>query len=374
MPRPSFLLILALLGAVSSWALAADYVLTEVPTRQRFRMGTYDLVKGKFHEERGIVWLDNRRVIFKGNQYSEDFDRNDQGTFIWDVEQRTVIRYGDETQFCYANGWIYLSNSPRGDEKLNKSAFAYRYGPFGKEKPGFCERRGAEYRDCIRDVNMSCRAVEASVTKKLAGPESRLILQLREGDGALVVEKSWRDLPKGASKEEKEAQSRRSILLRSGRHPLGKPLPIQEIEEIGRTGPAYSTYAGKYVLTPANPKDGALGLSTNWPEGRAQPVYLVSPSGEAEEVAIPKLRDWTNVFQAMPTRSGIVFKGAHGRTGGGLFLYDGAIVDAIDRGQVGTLSVSPDGCKVAFSIINDYGKTSDMRFRLKYVDICGGGK
>lgn len=343
--------------------------LVEVPTGQRFSMGTFDLVLGRTHEQRGIVWIDDHRVMFKGTRNSRRSDRTDQGIFIWDTRENVVTRYGGEQYFCYSDGWIYLWND-HGIGQGDTSSMAYRYGPLGREEAGLCVRKASEYRDCIRELDMSCKRVPETSLPHPFDSDGRLILRLRDGDGVLAVRSSMRALRSGTSEKERIAKSRSPVLLVNEQYPAGKQLPIQEVEEVGVPVAAFSEYAKAYVLIPAKPKDSPPGLFSNWPAGESQPIYLMKRDGEVTITEIPKRAEWTGVFQAMPTRKGMVFKGVHGRTGGGLFQLVGGDIKALDSGQVGTLTVSSDGCKVAFSIVNDYGKTRENSYRLKYVDLC----
>ncbi len=350
---------------------AAKYMLFEAPTGQRFSMGSFRMTDGSTHEELGVVWLDNQRIIYRGTKSAQNPDGQDAGIFIWDTAQNRVTRYGKETRFCYADGWAYLSESPWYDEPSNRSTQHYRYGPFGQEKPGFCERKGSEYRNCILSVNMSCKVVMTEMeVKRPLGPESRVVFELRDGDGMLVVARRWGVSKEKQSQEERVALSRQPVLLLNKQHPKGKALPILEVESIEMRRAAFSEYANKYTFVGATPKDSTPGHLRIWPEGRPQPVYLMNRTGETEIIEVSKIPDWTSIIMAMPSRQGLVFWGGHGRTGGGLFLYDGTRTDAIDRGYVGTFSVTPDGCKVAYSIINDYGKTRDNTFRIKYANLC----
>jgi hypothetical protein len=220
-------------------------------------------------------------------------------------------------------------------------------------------------------VNMSCKVIkwDAEVKRPL-GSESRVLFELRDGDGFVAVARRWEDSKEKGNNEQRHVLSRQPVLLINKKHPKGMPLPIQDVENIGARRAAYSEYAGKYTFIGAMPKDSAPGQQTNWPEHKPQPVYLMSRNGEVEIRQIPKTTEWTGIFLAMPSHAGLVFWGAHGRTGGGVFLYDGENVLAIDRGYVGSLSVTPDGCKVAYPIINNYGRTRDHTFRVKYANLC----
>ena len=223
---------------------------------------------------------------------------------------------------------------------------------------------------------MSCKAVHSGRSRDRDipfGSESRLLFDLREDDGMLVVARRWSDTKQKLTREEIVALSHQSILLVNKQYPKGKELPIQDVEGIESRSAAYSEYAKKYTFVGWTPKGSQPGRQTNWPEKRPQPVYLMDKNGNVEIVEIPKSEEWSGIFMAMPSREGLVFGGGHGRTGGGLYVYNGKQVEAIDRGRVGTFSVSPNGCKVAYSIVNQYGP-GDNEFVIKFVNLCNHGK
>jgi len=219
---------------------------------------------------------------------------------------------------------------------------------------------------------MSCKPTSSADQVALLGPDSKVVVNLRSGDGLIAAKPSvdkllHRKLPY----EELVRLSRQSIVLVNQHYPNGKPLPIQEVEKVGSGFTAYSQYKQRYILVGAIPKDGPPGNFNNWPVDLPQPVYIMNTDGGVETTAIPKLQDWTAIHLAMPSQRGLVYWGSHGRTGGGLFLYDGQRNDALDRGQLRTFAVSGDGCKVAYAIIGDYGVGPSMDYRIKYMNLCG---
>ena len=381
--------VLAVLWTFAIWLLAWQAYVPAAPPRlpEADVPGGYcltggELADGRTQEQRGIVWLDNQRAMFQGYIPMEGRQKGDVGVYIWNVERNEVLRYGEEVRFCYADGTIYLwelskwARPPTGMEP-NSFTQRYRYGPLGKEKPGICRGDGLGHNEgCVGDVDMSCKPWVYARGASPLGVESRVEVHLRSGDGVIVARSAWAIVKRrNVPYEELVRLSRQPLLLVNERHPQGKPLPMQEVEEIGAGRAAYSDFKQKYVLVGASPKNGRPGHFTNWPAGMPQPVYSMSRDGEVEVIEMPKLKDWTNIHQAMPSRQGLVYWGSHGRTGGGLFIYNGTRNDAIDRGQVGTFAVSPDGCKVAYAIINDYNRGPSppiFDYRIKYVNLCRG--
>ena len=339
---------------------------------------TQDIVEGSTQEQRGIVWLDNTRIMFKGHLLRDKGHKYDVAIYLWDIDRNEVVRYADGDRLCYADGTLYLSEPtvwtrPNGSAEPRQFSQRYRYGTLGKERPGLCTGDGrGRSEGCIGKLDMSCKPTSSADQVALLGPDSKVVVNLRSGDGLIAAKPSvdkllHRKLPY----EELVRLSRQSIVLVNQHYPNGKPLPIQEVEKVGSGFTAYSQYKQRYILVGAIPKDGPPGNFNNWPVDLPQPVYIMNTDGGVETTAIPKLQDWTAIHLAMPSQRGLVYWGSHGRTGGGLFLYDGQRNDALDRGQLRTFAVSGDGCKVAYAIIGDYGVGPSMDYRIKYMNLCG---
>lgn len=371
---------LALVSVLSLFAplaaTAESYKIVELPTRQLWG----GRPNSELVEMRSLAWLDQSRLMFAGytpGKYSGpsrlSAERIDPGIFIWDTESGQVTRVSDEVGFCYADGWGHFRS--RTDGHTDGSGTTYlpelkvRFGPFGKEKTKICPHvKGQTYaKGCLVEIfalNMSCKAVEYERQKPPLPQWGFIRAQLRSGDGVILSQ--YGDHP--ANWE----QARESLHLFSPRHPSGKALPITEREGINSV--TYAAFERKYVVVGESQKDTRLGLLTTWPEGKPQPIYLMTPEGETEVIEVPKLPESAGIFIAQLTRAGLVYHGVHGRTGGGVFLYrPGGRHEALDRGKVGTITVTPDGCKVAWAIINNYGR-GPWDSRIKYINFCGGDK
>lgn len=104
----------------------------------------------------------------------------------------------------------------------------------------------------------------------------------------------------------------------------------------------------------------------------------MNPTGEVEIVDIPPTYDWNTIVLAQLSAAGIVFQGGgvKGNLGGGLFLYDRKEVLALDTGYVEAFAVSPDGCKAAYGIVNNYGKAQQQEanfiVKFKLIKLCKG--
>jgi hypothetical protein len=280
-----------------------------------------------------------------------------------------VSQYSSHDRLCYAEGYINAFGPSQVRDDAERTAVSpVRYGPLGQEKDGVCDTRSRK--GCPGRLNMSCKPLEFSPDSRPLGEESGITYELRSGDGVLVL------MSRGAGTvEEQKERLMRPLMLLSKRYPKGKPLPITGTERVGGYKAAYSLFARRYVLVPSDPVEGRTDHSTNWPKGRAQPVYLMTSGGDVESIRVPSRPDWTTIHLAMPAVPGLVFmgSGAWANEWGGIFLYDKQDVLALDRGYAGSVAVSPDGCKVAYAIANDYGKKPGPNYqRVKSIRFCKG--
>lgn len=346
----------------------ASYPVVTLPSAHLFTLDTeWALAPGPHGS--GMAWLDNRRVLFVGVLLQDGNET--RGLHIWDVADNKVSQYSTHTNFCYADGYLvaFGPRQPRNDER--RSAISpIRYGLPGQEKDETCDtltRKG-----CQGMLNMSCKPREYD--GQPLGKESSVVIELRSGDG-VIVSMAAGELPDSLEKIRKHYS--KPMMLVSKRFPAGKALPVTALEEILPWRAAYSSLTKQYVLLTQRPPDGQPGHSTPWPKGLAQPVYLMDMDGMVDSKKVPWRVEAGMIHLAMPARAGLIFQAGGSNTNdwGGLFLYDDREVWSLDRGRVETFAVSPDGCRVAYAIINDFGKIKNVRFNnIKSINLCEGGK
>lgn len=319
-------------------------------------------------EQQQIAWLDNRRVIFGG--YIENQDGTG-GLHIWDVLSNAVTQYSKDVRFCFADGYIVAYGSAQVRNDTERTALTpMRVGMFGQENEVVCDSKTGK--GCLGSLNMSCKPREYG--GQPLGKESSVVIELRSGDGAIVSTAAG-ELPDSLEKIRKYYS--RPLMLVSKRYPAGKALPITRLEEIIPWRSAYSAYAERYVFLTQRPPDGEPARTTPWPKGLAQPVYLMDIDGSVTSIQVPWRVEAGMIHLAMPARAGLIYQagGSNPNDWGGLFLYDNREVWSLDRGRVETFAVSPDGCRVAYAIINDFGKIKNVRFNnIKLINFCEGGK
>lgn len=342
----------------------ATYPMTSPQTAHAFAPP----IPGESQEKQGLVWLDNHRVMFVGFLPG---DSGSKGIYIWNSVAQEVSRYSSHDKFCYADGYINAFGPSQVRDEAERSAVSpVRYGRLAEAKDGICDTRSGT--GCPGPLNMSCKPAQYR-GKAPFGADSAYVIELRTGDG-VVVDPVSRRLVFDRAPKDIHAQREffgRSLLLLGKKHPNGRSLQITALEEL--RGSAYSEFGKRYAFLTVRPRDGVPGHTTNWPQGRPQPVYLMTRDGDVESIQVPSRPDWNTIHLAMPAVPGLVFigSGAYSNEWGGVFLYDKRDLLALDRGQAGPLAVSPDGCKVAYAMAKDYGKKPGPDYRyVKSINLC----
>lgn len=345
----------------------AGYSVKAMPGNLAYPLG-FNLSESQ--EKRGIVWLDNHHILVRGFQPGK---ADSHGLYVWDVASNTVSQYSTHTGFCYADRYINAFGPPKKIEGDQYNAILpVKQGYLGKEKDDFCDSRNGN--GCRGNLNMSCRKSTFSSEAHRLPKWMEVVLELREGDGAIVNPVPASRSPKTSNPEINKEYFSKPLLLVSTKSPKGVELPITQYETVLKHRTAYSAFAKRYVLLTQRPIDGTPQVIP-WPDGRSQPVFLMNSAGDVESLLIPaNYPDWSTIHLAMPAVPGLVFGGSGTREnpGGGLFLYDRLKVSYLDIGRVDTLAVSPDGCKVAYAIDEKYGKASLAPLHIKSIRFCTG--
>lgn len=343
----------------------AKYRVTSLTTTFRF----VPQAPNGSQEKQGLAWLDNEQIMFAGSVQGQQGSR---GLYVWNVHSNAVVKYGNHTDFCYADGYIHAREFHVGQP--SSTGRPIRSGVLGQETDESCD--ASVGKRCYVPLNMSCRPFRY-YGKAPLGHGSAYVIELRNNDGVIVDPVSRLAVldraPKGVQAQ-REFFSR-PLLLVSDKYPDGKALPILALEEVAVRGAAYSPFSKQYVFLTERPKDGRPGHYTGWRSGYDQPVYLMGVDGEVEVVRIPARPEWNRVQLALPTIAGLTYVGSGGPANqwGGLFIVGKGEVRVIDRGKVEALAVSAGGCRVAYAIFNDYGKTAVDAARVKFIDVCKGG-
>lgn len=335
----------------------ANYQIQKLPTAHAFLPAVGSRVSGT----NDLAWLDERRVMFVAALPENEVES--RGIFIWDVVANTVSQYSNHVRFCYADGYIVAHGVSQYRQDPERSALVpVRHGQLGKETDNVCDTKTRK--GCPPPAqNRNCKPLMYRVDARPIGAGWGVQFELKNDDGAILH----------AIRSQSEGRGGPTMLLNRN-FPEGLRLPFSDVPGYSVT---YSEFERRYAFVPQYPADGTKSSSSNWPKGYSQPVYLVSPKGDVESISVPWRAEWDLIHWADPTRAGLVFEGGGGyaQQWGGLFLYDGREVWELDRGRVELSAVSPDGCRMAYAIINDYGKTRNVRFNsIKSINFCVGDK
>lgn len=335
----------------------ANYPIQKLPTAHAFLLSTV-----RSPGPNDLVWLDERRVMFVAALPENVVES--RGIFIWDVVANTVESYSKHIRFCYADGYIVAHGVEQRRQDSELSALVpVRYGQFGKEINDVCDTKTRKGCPPPLQNNRSCKPNNYPVHARPIGPGWGVQFELKNDDGAVLH----------AIRSQSEGRGSPTMLL-NRYFPGGLRLPFSDVPSYSVT---YAEFERRYAFVPQYPADGTKSSSSNWPKGYSQPVYLVSPKGDVELISVPWRAEWDLIRRAAPSRAGLVFEGSGGyaQQWGGLFLFNGSEVVELDRGRVERWEVSPDGCRMAFAIINDYGKTRNVRFNsIKSINFCVGDK
>lgn len=323
----------------------------------------YPIKDSKFPAaEAKLGWLDNERVMFHGyevgkvGQPSPDDGHPlaETGLFIWDTTKDTVTKYWDidgPVPLCVFRGQVFLSKKLK--EKEN--TWLLVSGALGKE----------EQRTISGGVSVNGHSCRLSDQRPIWMKEDKhRRLPLLEEHGYLDFGIPSRADPSKAS----------PILLHQPNQEQGLQLPFTG-EQV-RLHVTYFEFDDSYLL------EGQVETTY------AAPVWLLKFDGTVTKVLEPTGQPWEKLGwgQYNLTKKGLFLAGGSGPydqvgTTGGYLLSGGKPLRLI-AGLTRNISVSPDGCKVAFvHVLHSLaGAESAKALRqskpgarsLKMIDLCTG--
>lgn len=300
-----------------------------------------------------IYWMDNERVLFLGSETSKPIGQDDQWLLIWDTKTNGITKYKQHVMnFCYRDGIIQYRTVTRQLD-TGKRIWTFYRGKLKEESIDTTQDR--------KEDKLNCRYI--SVWPRFKKGNTHAILL--EGHGYLVLDETapnvkFENYPLLYHKEENQE----SI-----------PLPFRRYEA-DRVN--YYSFRQAYFLYPSSYfKDGSHILS--WPTNVPIVTWWIYPDGKFEQVEIP-LGAWTKGgLKFYPMREGIFLVNRHSRSDrdpgdAGGYIVKGTNVRRVISGVLTDIStVSPDGCRVAFSHTptsqNDRFDTKNKR-TLKMIDVC----
>ncbi len=288
-----------------------------------------------------IYWLDNDRILFPGYE-----KQGDSLPFVIILNTRTG-QYTKEAPLrqhfwmCFNRGFLAY-NISEDEHGFAKTMMA---GPLGQVKllaspsPG---QQEPELKQCHGWPNDDLTEQRPNANVRNLSPE----------DGYLLIEDHSRTHSMRIENPEAPVQ-----LFKPGKAPID--LPIQK-KEVDSSRVTYSEFAGLYLIVPELPRSGTYGVVT-WPLDLPIPVYTISHDGDVKAIELPAGSQPAGVYL---TRKGLIWvsNATHGnsRDAGAWLLIDGKAQKIIEHFVTG-IGISPDGCKVAYSVNSwDPQKTDNL--------------
>lgn len=289
-----------------------------------------------------IYWMDDREVIFVG-RYPVDHssvERGKSALLQWRIGERPRVLRQNVDSLCYRPGQItYAVHDVSGGGRT------YFTGPLGHERP-------AEM--------FSIDTLNCDIYKSGANADGRVFRRLLPGHGRLYL---------GAAKGTESLENTPVVHIADGsgketRLPFGrKQLSTTRYYEFKK---AYFVHTSYF--------DPTKKYARSWPQNTRATSYWLSPDGRYEAVEYP-----SDIVTPEPTKLGLAYR-VLTRNGSkdGIYLYkpDGRR-DTVVRGYVTEMTISPDGCRVAFVHAPDAKSDTagpNSRRTLKVTDLCQGDK
>jgi hypothetical protein len=320
----------------------------------------YPIKDSKFPAaEAKLGWIDNERVIFHGYEIGkvgqpsldDGHPMAETGLFIWNIPKNTVTKYWDIdgiTPLCVFHDHVWFLLRIKGDEKARLQVS----GRIGHEQQTKTTGEGA-----LNGVSCNYH-----IPKPEWADERRVRRPLLEEHGYL-------DFGPWANAD--RSDSANILLYRPNeKDPVRLPLNPNQVENLFE----YVEFENAYLFQGQR--------QTTY----AAPVWLLKPNGALITILEPTGQPWEKLGwgQYTLTKKGLFLAGGSGRydqvgTMGG-YLHSGGKPQRLIAGITRNISVSPDGCKVAFvHILHSWaGAESAKALRqgkpgsrtLKMIDVC----
>lgn len=313
-----------------------------------------------------IAWIDNDRVLFNGVdlQAANPCETKDprcgvrglfNAAYVWDVRVNTVTKYKDRKfgRLCIQGGYI----SYTAHDRLEDDRASVYQGGFGREKKvGTPQEYG--YRSRV-----SCRFYRKPWPSAMT---TRNVEPLLERHGYI----DYGPLEWSERTEEDEADRRPKL-----RSPEGKRIAALEFDT------KYQV-AKRFAYLPFEDRYFAKGDT-----GRVEitPAFYLTPKGDVNRIDVPQGAWGSPAYYGV--LGGIFIVSGNrksfsepGDAGG--YLYQNGAVAKVVTGSPRRVSVSPNGCRVAFVYSRSQQAQSDGYREwkkglpgntIRMVDLCKGG-
>ncbi|MCW9046565.1 MAG: hypothetical protein OQK46_00690 [Gammaproteobacteria bacterium] len=281
-----------------------------------------------------IAWLDNNRIIFI------DRVNKDKKIFVWDVNNNNITKYSDSihSDICYADGYITYRSRVEGD------LIYYKKGLFPNEKEYLVQD---DWNELVMD-KYSCMW-----RKKPLGVEGYHIRYLKENHGYLNY-----------GKKKTGEYYKPTTYVKSNKEEM--ILPTTTI--VWKSTKGYFPFKDAYFFW------GAATVGLNWDYGHCKNAWWMHSNGKVEATCLEAFSEIKSAgVDVMPVLNGYLYayvKGIRksGAKKSGMFFvsHDGEIKEKLITGFVNMFSISPNGCKVAFT----HTQSNFKNRTLKSTNLC----
>lgn len=301
-------------------------------------------------DDRQPFWLDNSHVLFRG---FADVERNtgkvsrliNPGYYVWDIEHDIVMK---DARFEHAH-----------PECINGQTRSYvlRYSQDGKssKRQFFVNGEEVVLLDPVWVNPRSCRASTTAPPWIVDGHTSSSKVPLLEEHGYI---------DRGPDGEDRRSKLPMLYYRSGSTEPISLGLESRYIEP----RVTYYPFVDAYLLQ---------GDRSTF---NAPPLWLLHPNGTVEQIFNPEGKAWAKqswswllLTKQGPVVASLLPDGPHSADAG-LYLWEGGVLTRVREGFFSWGTVSPDGCKLAFSA-NKRGKDVPFEdhFKLQILDVCRGG-
>lgn len=323
----------------------------------------YPVLDSKFPAaEAKLGWLDNERVIFHGYEVGkfgqksldDGHELRETGLFIWNTEKNTVTKYWDidgPTSLCVYDGSIAFAQRVKGEN----NAWIRIVGKIGQEQT-------------MRSVGTDWVNPISCTYSKERPPEvtsQRMLRHLREDHGYLDF---------GPATQLGISEDVRILYYRSEKkEPVTLPFATKQVVNHFD----YVEFENAYLLQSRASTPDAV------------PLWLLRPDGTVAKLLEPTGQPWERIgwIGYVLTKKGVFLisrvadgLAAAGKSGG--YLLEGDTPKRLIVGLLDHVSVSPNGCRVAFIHV-PHSQAGGDSFRnlkvggpvsrtLKMIDLCKG--
>lgn len=305
------------------------------------------------------VWLDNHRVVFEGYAVKapaslEEFRASEQGLYVWNTLTNDIELFASRGRdICYLDNYISyrIPSTDPNDPRPLVQQFDRIAGVPGSEvnETALKRQQGLELTDIIASRNVSCKNIAPPPLMVASG--KRNYRNLLEGHGYLEV-------PPGLGPNHTEP-----FVLHSFDESRVIELPFTGTLWVSGM---YFEFKNAYFIYRHSQHELLVGKTCGdggwyWPDGAV------------ESICIPLDYRWQSAgaVKIVPLKSGFFITMHKREYQGGYFTDQGKILHVTD-GQLDQVSVSPDGCKVAFTYLTSFPAAQLRRdeVTMKMLDTC----